>query len=624
MQPKTISRLQEYADFLQQSYGLRFPDYDSLHQWSITEQGLFWESIAHFFDVDFDTPFQEVFVSGTHFWETKWFTGATLNYAQHIFKNASTERPALVFQNETEKLHEISWTQLIAKTYNFQKELKAQGVTKGDIVVCYGTNSPETVAAFLATNALGAVWSSCSPDFGTPAVCDRFSQLQPKVLFAHRTYQYNGKQHDCTARIAAIQKEIPSIAYTIHLDTHAVFDDAPAQMEQLEFVSVSFSDPIWVLFSSGTTGKPKALVHGTGHMLLEHLKALALHQNVCEGDRYFWYSTTGWMMWNYALSSLLCGATLCLYQGAPNYPDEDALWRFAKAARINHFGGGAVYFQKQMEQPSAFLQSTNFPFLKTMGSTGSPMSAEVCQKLQIQFPKTQIISLSGGSDVCTAFVGGHPDMVVIPGEIQCKMLGAAVEVWSADGTSITETPGELVLTAPLLSMPIYLLSDPDFSRYKQSYFSMFESVWSHGDWAAITKNGGIVIYGRSDATLNRFGVRIGTAEIYAALAQFQGVNDALMVHLHDGDTDELVLFIESNENLNFKELKTHIRNTCSPRHVPDQICNVPEIPYTISGKKVEIPIKRLLQGEKLQDVISLDALKNPNAIDWFLKFSSPI
>ena len=624
MQPKTISRLQEYADFLQQSYGLRFPDYDSLHQWSITKQGLFWESIARFFDVDFDTPFQEVFVSGTHFWETKWFTGATLNYAQHIFKNASTERPALVFQNETEKLHEISWTQLIAKTYNFQKELKAQGVTKGDIVVCYGTNSPETVAAFLATNALGAVWSSCSPDFGTPAVCDRFSQLQPKVLFAHRTYQYNGKQQDCTARIAAIQKQIPSITHTIHLDTHTIFDDAPAQMEQLEFVSVSFSDPIWVLFSSGTTGKPKALVHGTGHMLLEHLKALALHQNVCEGDRYFWYSTTGWMMWNYALSSLLCGATLCLYQGAPNYPDEDALWRFAKAARINHFGGGAVYFQKQMEQPSAFLQSTNFPFLKTMGSTGSPMSAEVCQKLQIQFPKTQIISLSGGSDVCTAFVGGHPDMVVIPGEIQCKMLGAAVEVWSADGTSITETPGELVLTAPLLSMPIYLLSDPDFSRYKQSYFSMFESVWSHGDWAAITKNGGIVIYGRSDATLNRFGVRIGTAEIYAALAQFQGVNDALMVHLHDGDTDELVLFIESNENLNFKELKTHIRNTCSPRHVPDQICNVPEIPYTISGKKVEIPIKRLLQGEKLQDVISLDALKNPNAIDWFLKFSSPI
>ena len=624
MQPKTISRLQEYADFLQQSYGLRFPDYDSLHQWSITEQGMFWESIARFFDVDFDSPYQEVFMPGMHFWETKWFTGATLNYAKHIFKNVSSERAALVFQNETEKLLEISWAQLIAKTYSFQKELIAQGVTKGDAVVCFGINSPETVAAFLATNALGAVWSSCSPDFGVDAVYDRFKQLQPKVFFAHQSYQYNGKQHDCTERIAAIQKQVQSITHTIHLDAHAVFDDVSAQIDQLQFVSVSFSDPIWVLFSSGTTGKPKALVHGTGHMLLEHLKALALHQNVCEGDTYFWYSTTGWMMWNYALSSLLCGATLCLYQGAPNHPTKDSLWHFAKDAKINHFGGGAVYFQKQMEQPSAFLQSTNFLFLKTMGSTGSPMSTEVCQKLQQQFPQTQIISLSGGSDVCTAFVGGHPDMPVIPGEIQCKMLGAAVEVWGADGASITETPGELVLTAPLLSMPIYLLSDPDFSRYKQSYFSMFESVWSHGDWAAITKNGGIVIYGRSDATLNRFGVRIGTAEIYASLAQFQGVNDALMVHLQHEDADELLLFIQSNENLNFKELKTHIRNTCSPRHVPDQICNVPEIPYTISGKKVEIPIKRLLQGEKLQDVISLDALKNPNAIDWFLKFSSPI
>ena len=620
MQPKTISRIQEYTTFLQQSYALHFPDYDSLHQWSITKQSVFWESIARFFDVDFDTPYKKVFVSGTHLWETKWFTGAKLNYAQHIFKNASTERPALVFQNETGKLLEISWAQLIAKTYRFQKELIAQGVTKGDAVVCFGTNSPETIAAFLATNALGAVWSSCSPDFGTPAVCDRFSQLQPKVLFAHKAYQYNGKQQDCTERIAAIQKQIPSITHTIHLDTHTVFDDAPAQIDQLQCVSVSFSDPIWVLFSSGTTGKPKALVHGTGHMLLEHLKALALHQNVCEGDRYFWYSTTGWMMWNYALSSLLCGATLCLYQGAPNYPKEDSLWRFAKAVKINHFGGGAVYFQKQMEQLTAFVQLTDFSFLKTMGSTGSPMSAAVCQKLKQQFLKTQIISLSGGSDVCTAFVGGHPDLPIIPGEIQCKMLGAAVEVWSADGDSINEAPGELVLTAPLLSMPIYLLNDPNFSRYRQSYFSMFESVWSHGDWAAITKNGGIVIYGRSDATLNRFGVRIGTAEIYAALSQFRAVEDALMVHLQHEDKDELLLFVQSNKQLDFKQIKGHIRKICSPRHVPDQIYNAPEIPYTISGKKVEIPVKRLLQGEKLVNVVSLDSLKNPNAIRWFLRF----
>lgn len=619
MQPKTPSRLRLYTAFLQQSYGLSFPDYDSLHQWSITEQGEFWESITRFFDVDFDTAYQDVFVPETHFWETKWFRGATLNYAQHIFKHATTKRPALVFQNEAGKFFEISWAQLIAKTFTLQQELVHQGVTKGDAIVCFGTNSPETIAAFLATNALGAVWSSCSPDFGTHAVCERFSQLQPKVLFAHRAYQYNGKQHDCMTRIAEIQKQIPSIQHTIFLDAHSAFDDAPKTINDIAFTSVSFSSPIWVLFSSGTTGKPKALVHGTGHMLLEHLKALGLHQNVCEGDRYFWYSTTGWMMWNYALSSLLCGATLCLYQGAPNYPTKDALWHFANKAKINHFGGGAVYFQLQMEQPSKYVQSTDFASLKTIGSTGSPMSAEVCKQLQQQFPKTQIISLSGGTDVCTAFVGGHPDLPVTPGEIQCKMLGAAVEVWDADGHAVIEKAGELVLSAPLLSMPLYLLNDSNFSRYKQSYFSIFETVWSHGDWAMETKNGGVVIYGRSDATLNRFGVRIGTAEIYAALAQYTGVEDALVVHIQDEKTDKLMLFVQSNTTLKLEDIKAYIRNTCSPRHVPDFMYLVPEIPYTISGKKVEIPVKRLLQGEKLEDVVSLDVLRNPNAMQWFLK-----
>lgn len=624
MQPKTPSRLRLYTAFLQQSYGLSFPDYGSLHRWSISQQSDFWESITRFFDVDFDTPFQEVIVSGAHFWDTKWFTGATLNYAQHIFKHATANRPVLVSQNEAGKFSEISWAQLIAKTYHIQQELIAHGVTKGDSVVCFGTNSPETTAAFLATNALGAVWSSCSPDFGTHAVCERFSQLQPKVLFAHRVYQYNGKQHDCMARITEIQKQISSISHVIFLDAHAVFDDAPKTTNDITFTPLSFSSPIWVLFSSGTTGKPKALVHGTGHMLLEHLKALALHQNVCEGDRYFWYSTTGWMMWNYALSSLLCGATLCLYQGAPNYPTKDALWYFAKQAKINHFGGGAVYFQQQMDQPSTFVQSTDFTSLKTIGSTGSPMSAQVCENLQHQFPKAQIISLSGGTDVCTAFVGGHPDLPVIPGEIQCKMLGASVEVWDGKGKAVIETAGELVLTAPLLSMPVRLLNDSDFSKYQQSYFSVFESVWNHGDWAMETKNGGVVIYGRSDATLNRFGVRIGTAEIYASLEQYTGVEDALVVHVQHEKTDNLMLFLQSNAALNFEGIKAYIRNSCSPRHVPDQMFIAPEIPYTISGKKVEIPVKRLIQGAKLHDVVSLDALRNPNAMEWFAAFAGSI
>ncbi len=618
MQPKTTSRLTEYIAFLADQYGVKHTDYAALHHWSITEQGVFWASIARFFSIDFDTPYEEVFVPQNPFWETKWFHGAQLSYAHHIFRNATTKRPALIYQSENEYT-EISWAQLIAKTVVLQQQLIEQGVGVGDYVVCYGINSPETVAAFLATNALGAVWSSCSPDFGTHAVCERFGQLNPKVLFAHRQYAYGGKSFDTTSKIAEIAANIPALEATIFLDLHATFDDAPKTREDLSVTSLSFSAPIWVLFSSGTTGKPKAIVHGTGQMLLEHLKALALHQHVDAGDRYFWYSTTGWMMWNYALSSLLCGATLCLSSAAPSYPTTDALWQFAARANINHFGGGAVYFQQQMECSSSFLDNTDFSFLKTIGATGSPLSAAVCKRLQQQFPKSNIVSLSGGTDVCTAFVGGHPDLPVIPGEIQCKMLGAPVEIWNEHGEEISNTPGELVLSAPFLAMPVCLVNDPNFERYQKSYYSKFKSVWNHGDWAATTENGGIIIYGRSDATLNRHGVRIGTAELYAALDQLHEITDSLVVHLLDENQDKLVLFVQSESNINEDIIKTHIRNSCSPRHVPDAMYQIPEIPYTISGKKVEIPVKRILLGEKLEDVVSLDALKNPHAMQWFLK-----
>ncbi len=618
MRPNTPSVLSQYTTFLRETYRFSFSDYESLHAWSIREPSVFWESIVRFFSIEFETPYQNVYEPGSFFWETKWFTGATLNYSQHIFKWATTKRPALIFQTEQGDYSEISWSQLIAKTYFFQQKLMAHGVVKGDAVVCFGTNTPETIAALLATNALGAVWSSCSPDFGTLAVCERFEQLKPKFLFAHAKYHYNGKQYDCGERITVIQNSIPSIKHTVFLDAHASFNDLHATLSQIQFTPVSFSAPIWVLFSSGTTGKPKALVHGTGHMLLEHVKALGLHQNVGEGDRYFWYSTTGWMMWNYALSSLLLGATLCLYQGSPMYPSSDVLWRFAKKSKMNHFGGGAVYFQHQMERISSFLEETDFSLLKTIGSTGSPLSAEVCKRLQNQFPETSITSLSGGTDVCTAFVGGHPDMEVIPGEIQCKMLGAAVEVWNLNKEKVIDTPGELVLTKPLLSMPIKLLNDENFTRYKQSYFSAFGTVWSHGDWAMITKNGGVVIYGRSDATLNRHGVRIGTAEIYAALNQLEYIDDALVIHVQNQEIDKLVLFVQTQHKFVSKDIKAHIRMSCSPRHVPDVIYSIPEVPYTISGKKVEIPVKRVLQGEPLEDVVSVDALRNPDAMQWFV------
>jgi acetoacetyl-CoA synthetase len=610
-----------YTCFLADTQSLAFKDYDALHQWSIDNQAAFWESITQFFKVDFDNPYEQVYVPATPFWKTKWFTGAQLSYAHHVFRNAMPAQPAIIYQNETSEVVEISWQQLIAKTHVIQQQLKTLGVVKGDVVVCYGINSPETVAAFLATNALGAVWSSCSPDFGADAVCERFAQLAPKVLFAHQQYSYGGKAFDIKAKIKSISDSIGSIQNTLLLDDHLSFDDAPVAINQIHFQSVSFSDPIWVLFSSGTTGKPKAIVHGTGHMLLEHLKALALHQDVSVEERYFWYSTTGWMMWNYALGSLLCGATLCLYSGAPTFPTADRLWQFAHKANINHFGGGAVYYQQQVASPSPFITQTDFYFLKTIGSTGSPMSAAVCRGLQALFPSAQVISLSGGTDVCTAFVGGHPDLPVIPGELQCKMLGAAISVWDNDAKEVVETAGELVLTQAFLSMPIYLVNDPEYNRYASSYFSKFKSVWHHGDWAAITANKGVIIYGRSDATLNRSGVRIGTSELYTALSQLEAVEDALVVHLQNEQMDQLLLFIQASETVDTTAIKQHIRKSCSPRHVPDAIYMAPEIPYTISGKKVEIPIKKILMGEKPEAVISSDALRNPSAIDWFVNKS---
>ena len=624
MQSKTTSRLHEYISFLADTKSLAFKDYDALHQWSVDNQAAFWESITQFFKVDFDTPYEEVYVPATPFWKTKWFTGAQLSYAHHVFRNATPAQPAIIYQNETSEVVEISWQQLIAKTHAIQQQLKTLGVVKGDVVVCYGINSPETVAAFLATNALGAVWSSCSPDFGTDAVCERFAQLSPKVLFAHQQYAYGGKVYDISTKIKTISDSIGAIQNTLLLDDHLSFDDAPVAINQIHIEPVSFSDPIWVLFSSGTTGKPKAIVHGTGHMVLEHLKALALHQDVRKGERYFWYSTTGWMMWNYALGSLLCGATLCLYSGAPTFPTRDRLWQFAQKANINHFGGGAVYYQQQVASPSPLAIQTDFSFLKTIGSTGSPMSAAVCRELQALFPSAQVISLSGGTDVCTAFVGGHPDLPVIPGEIQCKMLGAAISVWDNDAKEVVQTAGELVLTQAFLSMPIYLVNDPEYKRYASSYFSKFESVWHHGDWAAITATNGVIIYGRSDATLNRSGVRIGTSELYTALSQLEAVEDALVVHLQHEQRDQLLLFIQADEAVANAVIKQHIRKSCSPRHVPDAIYTTPEIPYTISGKKVEIPIKRILMGEKPEAVISQDALRNPVAINWYVDFTKKL
>ena len=614
---KTI--LSKYKAYLKSNNKLIFSSYNELHKWSINEIEDFWLSIVEFFKIEFDKTPTSIYKFNKNFIDTLWFTDSKISYSRNVFKNDNLKTPAIKYQDENGNYFEITWNSLKLKTLEFQKILIKNKVQIGDRVVAYCSNTPEVVSAFLAVNSIGAIWSSCSPDFGYDSVFDRFNQIQPKFLFYHSEYTYNGKNFSLNSKVEKLKSSINSLSGILDLNSKSEFSNQIKKVD-LNFKSVDFDHPIWILFSSGTTGKPKAITHRTGGMILEHFKALSIHQNVSSSDSYFWYSTTGWMMWNYSLSSLLLGSSLCIYNGSPIFPDNGVLWRFAQKAKINHFGHGAVFFQNLLTNIPNDIDSIDFSDLKSIGSTGSPLFKETNIGLNKLFPDTHIISLSGGTDVCTAFIGGNPEMNVVPGEIQCKMLGASIEVWDNNGKQLKGEMGELVLTKPFISMPVFLWNDKGYKKYANSYFSKFNQIWNHGDWVTETKKGGIIVHGRSDSTLNRFGVRIGTSEIYSAISDLDFVEDSLIIHLDNKKENSLILFVKSFIEIDFNKLKYVIRQKCSPRHVPDVIYKIPDIPYTISGKKLEVPIKKILTGENIKDVVSKDSLRNPSALDWFVEF----
>jgi acetoacetyl-CoA synthetase len=619
----TITR---YREWLDDTHGLALDDYADLWQWSVDELEAFWASIWEFFRVEASEPYERVLT--THALPgARWFPGARLSYAQHVFRGRDESEVAIRHASELRPLGEWTWGELRARTGAVAAALRETGVGPGDRVAAYLPNIPETIAAFLACASIGATWSSCAPEFGVRSVVDRFAQIEPKVLLAVDGYRYGGRDFDRGDAIAALQRELPTLERTFVVP-YLAGGDWELPSGTLEFAQLPFDHPLWVLYSSGTTGLPKAIVHGQGGILLEHLKKLRLHLDARAGDRLFWFTTTGWMMWNFLVGGLLSEASIVLFDGHPAHPDLGTLWDLADAAGITSFGTSAGYIaacQKAGVDPRARRDLSR---LDSVGSTGSPLSPEGFDWVRDRLGEdVWLFSTSGGTDVCTAFVGGVPTLPVYRGELQARALGAKVEAWSEDGRPLVGEVGELVITEPMPSMPLYLWGDEDGSRYRESYFSTFSGVWRHGDWIEITERGTAIITGRSDATINRGGVRMGTSELYRSVLALDEVLDALVVDVPSGEGSRMTLFVVLTDDALLDdrleaEIRRRIREDCSPRHVPDEILAAPEIPRTLSGKILEVPVKRLLMGAPAAEVASRDSLANPQALDWFAALRS--
>ena len=639
---KSRATITKYLKWLDSEKGLSFKDYNSLWEWSVTEIENFWQSLWHFFDIKSSKPYTSI-LSERKMPGAKWFQGSELNYAEHVFRHMSTERPALIFQSEIVPLTEISWEEFYQQVASVAAGLRNLGVKRGDRVVAYMPNIPQTLVAFLACASIGATWSSCSPDFGTRSVIDRFNQIGPKVLFAVDGYQYGGKAFDLRPAVAELRQSIETLEKTILVpylkldagpegsDEVLAWDDVLGLSSELTFEQVSFDHPLWVVYSSGTTGLPKGLVHGHGGILLEFMKFSRLHMDIQPGDRFFWFSTTGWVMWNINQGSLLAGATPILYDGSPGYPDLNVLWDLATKAKMTFFGTSAAYLTGCMHAGLEPGEKYDLSNLKAIGSTGSPLPVEGF-KWVYERVKSDILlgSTSGGTDPCTGFLGSCPLLPVRAGELQCRCLGVNARAFDESGRSLIDEVGEMVITEPMPSMPLYLWNDPDNSHYIASYFDMYPGVWRHGDWVKFSSRGSGVILGRSDSTINRLGVRMGSSEIYSAVEDLAEVTDSLVIGFETPGGGYLMpLFIvlkdgiELGEDLK-KKINTKIRSTLSPRHVPDEIYAISDVPRTLNAKKLEVPVKKILTGVPLENAVNVDSMANPDSIGFFVELAKMI
>ncbi|MEM7539204.1 MAG: acetoacetate--CoA ligase [Chloroflexota bacterium] len=637
------ANITKYRKWVNETYGLNLGTYPELWQWSVDNIGTFWQSIWDYCDIKSsqraETPLGDDAMPGA-----QWFEGARLNYAENILAKRTDERPMMLYKDETGPIQEVAWADIYDKANRLAQALRDMGVECGDRVVAYVPNIPEAAVALFAATSIGAIWSSCSPDFGSRSVLDRFSQIEPKALIAVDGYDYNGKVFDRRDVVKELQDALPTLEQTIligHVNANTdgltntqLWDDALANANppsDMVFEQVPFDHPIWVVYSSGTTGLPKPIVHGHGGVILEHVKSTMLHNNLGPDDNFFWYSSTGWMMWNYLLGALMSGATVIAYNGSPGYPDMNVLWQLAEESGMTYFGTSAAFISACMKAEITPNQDYDLSRIRVVGSTGSPLNVNGFEWIYENVNKHLALeSLSGGTDVCTAFVGGARTMPIYAGEIQGASLGAEVQAFNDVGEPVIDEVGELVLTKPMPSMPVFFWNDENNERYLGSYFEMYPGIWRHGDWIKINERGGCVIYGRSDSTINRQGVRMGTSEIYQAVESLPEIMDSLIIDLELlGRESYMPLFVVLREGAVLDDdltqrLKQKIRSDISPRHVPNEVFVIDEVPYTLSGKKMEVPIRRILLGQDVEKAANPGAMRNPEAIGFFVALSEKL